>query len=115
MIEDQIDRVTDYRDKLWQSIVRSIRLCLLQEESAGRLSDTSIDEPLVNELTITSRGGFISIWLRPETGNGSWNQLAPVDDCQPWHVWPNGDVEIDGTLMNSSAAGKWFVDRLSKE
>ncbi len=115
MADEDLDHVTHFRDRLWHSMVIDIRRRLLEEEATGVLSQSNLEGilELENESILTSKNGYLSVWLVPETGDGSWNQISPIEQCEPWFMWPNGDVEISGNLFDISNAAQWFVNRLT--
>jgi hypothetical protein len=70
-----------------------------------------VEEPLRNELIATSDEGYISIWLTIETGDGSWNQLTPVDQCEPWSMTPSGIAVLSGREMSLSELALAFASK----
>jgi hypothetical protein len=101
----------DALDTFWNELVVKLRLELGALESSGKLRNTKVTEPLPNELIATSDEGFISIWLHIETGEGSWNQIAPVDECEPWSMTASGTAVLSGKEMNLSELAHAFASK----
>jgi hypothetical protein len=101
----------DTLDKFWNELVVKLRQELSALESQGKLRNTKLEEPLRNELIATSDGGFISIWLHIETGEGSWNQIAPLDECEPWSMAASGVAVLSGKEMNLSELAFAFASK----
>ena len=98
-------------DTLWNELVVKLRLELDTLEAQGKLRNTKVTEPLSNELIATSDEGFISIWLHTETGEGSWNQIAPVDECEPWSMTASGTAVLSGKEMNVAELALAFASK----
>ncbi len=101
----------DTLDNLWNELVVKLRQELNALESQGKLRNTKVEEPLRNELIATSDEGFISIWLHIETGEGSWNQIAPIDECEPWSMTASGIAVLSGKEMNLSELALAFASK----
>ena len=99
-------------DLLWKDFATQMHTHLLFLQGQSLISDVFFDEPLRHELTATTLGGYISIWLNEETGRASWNQLTPVDGAEPWALSPDGVVEISGKRMTVSDAARLFAEKL---
>jgi hypothetical protein len=112
--ELQSEDVTVARDNYWKSMVSQLQSVLAQMEAKGELEKTWLDEPLPNELTATAASGYLSVWLHPDTGKGSWNQITQkVDMAEPWFMSPEGEVELSGEKMTLSEAVEQFAAKLA--
>jgi len=106
----QVEQPTAARDGGWNSMVSLLRSKFASKQAAGELEDTNFDESLRNEVFIGFKGGFLSVWLNPETGKGSWYAVTEkLDVAQPWFMSIDGKVELSGEAMDISSA----VDRLA--
>ena len=102
----------DARDLLWNHFVIEMRQQLKLLESQGKICRPKLDEPLRNELLAATEGGYLSVWLHIEDGNGSWNQISPVDECQPWSLTPDGTAELSGIRMSVPELAQAFAAKL---
>jgi hypothetical protein len=110
----QVERDRIARDKLWNAIVSRLRSQLASKEASGELEQTYLNEPLRNELTMTAKGGFLSVWLETETGKGSWNVITEkLQIAEPWFITVDGKVELSGESMDISAAVENFVEKIT--
>ena len=102
------------RDELWKTIVSQLRSQLASKEALGELEQTFLDEPLRNELTMTAKSGYLSIWLDTDTGKGSWNAISErLDMAEPWFISTDGRVELNGEVMDIPNAATKFVEKIS--
>lgn len=101
-------------DALWNTIVTQLRSKLVAKEIAGELEQTHLDEPLTNELIMTAKSGFLSVWLEVDTGEGSWNVITErVQEAEPWFLSPGGQVELSGESMDIPTAVDRFIEKIS--
>ena len=111
--ELQSERETRERDEHWNSLVKELRSLLTLMEAKGELQQPRLNEPLLNELIATAKDGYLSVWLHPNTGKGSWNQITgTMDTAEPWFMSPEGEVELSGERMTISKAAKEFAAKL---
>jgi hypothetical protein len=102
------------RDELWNTIVSQLRLQLVAKEASGELEQTYLDEPLRNELTMTAKGGYLSVWLNTDTGKGSWNVITDkLQIAEPWFISADGKVDLSGESMDIPTAVKKFIEKIS--
>jgi hypothetical protein len=102
------------RDELWKAIVSRLRSQLATKEASGELEQTSLDEPLRNELTMSAKSGYLSVWLDTDTGKGSWNAISgKLDMAEPWFMSTDGKVELSGETMDIATAVERFVEKIS--
>jgi hypothetical protein len=111
--ELQSEREARERNEHWNSLVSQLRSLLALMEANGQLEQAKLNEPLLNELTASAKGGYLSVWLHPETGQGSWNQITgEMDMAEPWFMSPEGQIELSGERMTLSEAAKRFAKKL---
>jgi hypothetical protein len=111
--ELQSESETRKRDEYWGSLVAQLRSSLALMEANGELEQAKLDEPLLNELTASAKGGYLSVWLHPDTGEGSWNQITgDMDMAEPWFMSPDGQIELSGERITLSEAVKQFAEKL---
>ena len=102
------------RDELWNTIVSQLRSQLASKEALGELAETALDQPLRNELTMTAKSGYLSIWLDTDTGKGSWNAISErLDMAEPWSISFDGKVKLSGEVMDIPNAAAKFVEKIS--
>jgi hypothetical protein len=107
------ERDTAERDELWKSMVSQLQSRLGSMETTGELEQAKLDEPLRNELTMTAKDAFLSVWLNSDTGKGSWNAITKqLDMAEPWYMSPEGIVELSGEKMDIPHAVEHFVRKL---
>ena len=110
----QAERDMVARDELWNGIVSQLRSQLAAKEALGELEQTYLDEPLRNELTMTAKGGYLSVWLHPEDGKGSWNVITDkLEMAEPWFMSVDGRVELSGESMDIPTAVERFIEKIS--
>jgi hypothetical protein len=106
----------DELDELWNNIVLQLRSQLASKEASGELEQTYFNEPLRNELTMTAKSGFLSVWLNTNTGKGSWNVITEkLEMAEPWFMSTDGKVELSGESMDIPTAVERFVEKISKK
>jgi len=111
MSDVEID--TAARDELWKSFVGQLQSRLTSMEAAGELEQAKLDQPLRNELGMSTKDGYISIWLHTDTGKGSWNAVTKkLDTAEPWYMSPEGVIEISGEKMDLPHAVECFAEKL---
>jgi len=82
-------------------------------QAEGELEQAVLDEPLQNELYVSIKDGYLSVWLNTDTGKGSWNALnKELDRAEPWSMSPEGIVELSGEKMDLSHAVERFARKL---
>jgi hypothetical protein len=102
------------RDELWNTLVNQLRSLLASKESSGELEQTFLDEPLRNELTMTAKSGYLSVWLHTDTGKGSWNVITnKLQIAEPWFMSADGKVELSGENMDIPTLAERFVEKIS--
>jgi hypothetical protein len=111
-MQDERDMVA--RDVLWNGIVSQLRSQLASKEASGELEQTHLDEPLRNELTMTAKGGYLSVWLDADTGKGSWNVITDkLQVAEPWFMSTDGKVQLSGQKMDIAGVVNEFVQKIS--
>ena len=108
--DNEQDRVK--RDALWRVLVEDVQQQLSLLEAEGKLQRARLDEPLSNELIATAENAFLSVWLHVEVGSGSWNQVAPVDQCEPWSLGSDGVALLSGSRLNIHELARAFASKL---
>ncbi|WP_263380090.1 hypothetical protein [Granulicella paludicola] len=75
-----------------------------------------VEEILPQEFIATTEGGdwggYLSVWLDPHSGEGSWNQIAPEDKCEPWRMSPDGIASISGEQVSVHGLAERFATKL---
>ncbi len=110
--EDTAEQDRESRSVLWNELVKGVRTQLERFEAEGKVQEPRVDEPLSNEFIATTRVGFISVWLHLEDGTGSWNQIAPVDQCEPWTLGSDGTAVLSGDRMTVHELAGAFASKL---
>jgi hypothetical protein len=99
---------------LWNSLAAAIRAELVESQSSGSIATFSINDPLPQELSSSTGGKLLSIWLDVYSGRGSWNCISrALDMAEHWTMAPSGVVELDGETLNLSTAAKRFVEKIT--
>ncbi|MBB5065765.1 hypothetical protein [Granulicella mallensis] len=94
-------------------MVGQLRSRLASMEASGELEQAELNEPLRNELTMTSKGGYLSVWLHTDTGKGSWNVITgELQVAEPWFMSSEGIVELSGESMNLPNAVERFAAKI---
>lgn len=110
--EDTSEQDYAVRSKLWNDLVEGVRTELERFEAENKVQEARVDEPLSNEFIATTRVGFLSVWLHLEDGTGSWNQIAPVDQCEPWTLGGDGVAVLSGDRMSVLELAHVFAFKL---
>jgi hypothetical protein len=102
------------RLEYWKSFVGLFRSRLASLEVAGRLSNTKLDELFETEVYVSTSKAFLSIWVKAESGEGSYNALSEKnrEDCNPWFMSDDGVFEVDGKKLDEEAAVEHFAAKL---
>lgn len=100
------------RSELWKEVVKAVRTQLERFEAEGKVQEPRVDEPLSNEFIATTRAGFISVWLHLEDGTGNWNQIAPVDQCEPWTLDSDGTATLSEKRITVHELAHAFASKL---
>ncbi len=101
------------KDELWNALVSQLRLLLASKETAGELEETYFDAPHRNELTMSAKSGYLSVWLNADTGDGSWDVITEkMQEAEPWTLSADGRVKLSGEEMDVSGLTVRFMEKI---